>query len=122
MREIKFRAWSIQNKEMFVPKNLMLFEGRFNGISFGEKIEEKVGPGRFVLMQYTGLLDRLGREIYEGDIVKHGTWKNEVTWVECGFAPFGFSVFGDEGYEAEQCEIIGNIYEDGHLLKDEKGL
>lgn len=55
-RIIKFRAWDKKEKVMFVP------DGLKNPIDFSKN---------FVHMQFTGLLDKDGKEIYEGDIIQH---------------------------------------------------
>jgi uncharacterized phage protein (TIGR01671 family) len=87
-------------------------------------------------MQYTGLKDKNGKEIYEGDIVewKMGDWRDaigvtvkdedlvcRVEWKDdhTGFYPF----VEDEGYDGvimfsvDKCEVIGNIHENPELLK-----
>lgn len=84
------------------------------------------------LTQFTGLLDKHGKEIYEGDIVK-GSYEyqdcfcdliEEVKFFDCYFTPFG-AWFGDgsgtlysSSINPENFEIIGNIYENPELLKD----
>lgn len=91
------------------------------------------GYTRFVvekdsISQFTGLLDKNGKEIFEGDIVEWKyllTWhKNEVRWVGGGFV-VTTSGFKDDLNEPQDlslvsilnCEIIGNIYSNPELLK-----
>jgi len=68
--------------------------------------------------QYTGLKDKNGKKIFEGDIVKskYGVFKSKVEWNDsfCGFFPF---CNNDTGIFADECEVIGNIYENKELLE-----
>jgi uncharacterized phage protein (TIGR01671 family) len=70
MREIKFRAWDKRLDEMFYIENM------FN---MSDKFAEQGKLGYLDLMQFTGLKDKNGKEIYEGDIVKilHGEWMSK---------------------------------------------
>ena len=121
MREIKFRAWDIIEKK-FVDYG---FSVDFEDGSIYD--DNQVTMNDVELMQYTGLKDKNGKEIYEGDIVEWKylqTWhKNEVRWVGGGFV-VTTSGFKDDLNEPQDlslvsilnCEIIGNIYESEHLI------
>ena len=104
MRELKFRAW--QDGTMI------------SGLSFGDAV-----AGPHILMQYTGLKDKNGVEIYEGDLMQIGGYRNYVGWLLDDDQDNGFWMFDksnepihalDTGYQFY--EIIGNIYENSELL------
>lgn len=137
MRIIKFRAWDKENKKMIWPdtiKSEFYFDEKgFDGIRSGNLW---VSFGFFELMQFTGLLDRNGREIYEGDIIGRegvsvcpgGKWQPErevVAWEESGYVSSDSEYSGPTifaGYDfgdghAEDYKILGNIYENPELLK-----
>lgn len=78
------------------------------------------------LMQFTGLKDIHGREIYEGDITKHGVvcWFNDLNWDSGGSKHPGFYFDLEYWYDHEldwstgfdDIEVLGNIYENPELL------
>lgn len=76
--------------------------------------------------QYTGLTDKDGKEIYEGDIVQSesGEFVYQVVFNETRFASFGlkrkqdmFLHYFGEAIEADNCEVIGNVFDNPELLK-----
>lgn len=122
MREIKFRLWS------HVGKNMIYTDERFDiSVSMDRPelklhIKEPVSMsfGRYEILQYTGVHDRKGKEVYEGDIVvTYLKRKYVITWID-KYARFAFwkpdIVFASGLYDYGQFEVIGNIHENPELL------
>ncbi len=91
--------------------------------------QEIKGTDKYELMQFTGLLDKNGKEIYEGDILRHyggGTTNGKPSYRDFSFGFENISGSGEYddwtgyGYSFEEdpakCEAIGNIYENPELL------
>ena len=121
MRDIKFRAWDKQYKQM-VALNMIMFDTK--EINFKGNNGELKSIEHFELMQYTGLKDKNGEEIYEGDILKHYpgfgcAWDVRYSSVIYDGAAFWENhgtyrfVLSDRD---QQLEVIGNIYQDSNLL------
>jgi len=101
-REINFRAWYTLAKVMFQPKDLE---------AYSMALLRLPQDGHFELMQYTGLKDKNGKEIYEGDIAQLRELTFQVYWDS---RQTGFNV---GSLLAEMIEVIGNIYENPELLE-----
>lgn len=130
-REIKFRAWHREAKQMLTGSNRSVFSWQEDG----QPVE---------IMQFTGLHDKNGTEIYEGDVIKNsnkplftlpedprtyvvqfkdGAYNKENTWLQ--YKPgFIFKKIQPKGvkymeliFSQSQIEIIGNIHENPELLK-----
>jgi len=169
-REIKFRCWDrkdwdVKGKRMLMPGDFQVIDwskakhdydydlleryisanGRVIEYTPGHGIcEPTISPGgnRYILMQYTGLLDKQGKEIYEGDIVttgegyggfppydqtrprliefRNGCWCfsadrfDDGDWIRFGF----WTHSNEETNQLKQMEVIGNIWENKELLND----
>jgi len=145
MRKIKFRAWVTEYSDEECPGEMIYlnaYKQKYDYemgfvYAFSEKYSEfwahenyKSSDAKFVVMQFTGLHDKNGKEIYEGDIVKYPDEAkiNQIGVVVYRMAAYFFEAIGgdDEGnqdiqpYEphSKYYEIVGNIYENPELLGD----
>lgn len=113
MRPLKFRVWSPTYKTMLYPEQRA--ESPLINIR-GESISRIAGE--FIFQQFTGLLDKNGKEIYEGDIMKwqdlYGIHSESVEWADYSYKPFYDP--RDGGIESGETEILGNLYETPELL------
>ena len=128
MREIKFRAWIKEKKAIFevilidyvtkkvtyllerVGHFLSIRDAKFNDVEF---------------MQYTGLEDKNGKEIYEGDILSNGNDEKPYKIIfengsfraelEGDFEEYSFDLID---VVAQGCEVAGNIYENPELMEE----
>jgi len=120
MRELKFRVWT--GERMWT--DITGFEctnGLIDGVFIdGDYRNLSKGEDGIELMQFTSLLDKSGKEIYEGDVVRtpNGDWG--VIQYEAPF--FGVTVSDSEvsNYRRdwmESCEVIGNIHKNPELME-----
>lgn len=128
MREIKFRFYDPQ-------ENQMCSSGL--EVDLGGNLAVFMGENECPIMQYTGLKDKNGKEIYEGDVVVyvedvivetidgHNRYEPEgnigtVKYNNCSYfidgKEFEFYAYGEQNFVWEELEVIGNIYENPELL------
>lgn len=130
MREIKFRVWCHMEKAMV--SDVKLLQDTFDMSVRGNLFTLAMRTDRRVLMQFTGLLDKNGVEIYEGDILpmRYGIDNGIVVWEEgdCSFDVV--DGLGDDFTAGEHLldltgpndlgynpwEVLGNIYENPNLI------
>ena len=128
MREIKFRAYHKERKEMFEIASID-FEEKKAVLSNGVIKLLNVDFKQFELLQYTGVKDKNGKEIYEGDIVlikldETSTWHKTVVGFKKGafiadlIDKEDYVYIFHHGFTDDDFEIIGNIYENKNLLEE----
>ena len=131
MREIKYKVWNEELEEMYtISKEKYLGSA---GI-----VDPYVGHETAVWLQFTGLTDKNGVEIYEGDIVNFKkTFISPMDRKTVLHLDKNFVVGEDKGtyylknlgepkekhphplyFDVDNCEVIGNIYQHKHLLKE----
>ena len=144
MREIKFRAWHNRLKRMFLPEEMagdqlcLLPTGRFINCHSIKSLSKVYTYAEMLPLQFTGLLDRGGVEIYEGDIVVIGEVSGDkvpaiVKFGEGTITVCGYDDHNDYNYwgwyldgliDCDQelkigndIKVIGNVYENPELAE-----
>ena len=134
MRPIKFRAWD-RNLKKWCDGNdargfnlfgeTLLIGGILQDGYYSHNVFERLFAD-VEIMQFTGLHDKNGKEIWEGDILKHSRyWQDhlsrEYSQVIFAYGCFEFTHSLVDHFTlytiASECEVLGNIYENGDLLK-----
>jgi len=149
MREIKFRAWDIEEKKMYFVQTLDFgkwaksyvynalgctkHEGHnrlcsadgcdnWKWLNGGNDKNQVDFTERVILMEYTGVKDKKGKEIFEGDIIQYKRREDDKLWhrdyskvVENVAGGFAISHWLHE-YEEKELKVIGNIYKNEELI------
>jgi len=136
MRENKYRAWDKRNNR-WATLNLDVW-GEWQGAKMVQipaqrnpfDVFEMRSDEQYEWIQYTGLHDKNGKEIWEGDVVKINDARAGCVYYEEMYARFGFSLkrflsglvdlpsgdYSFEDFSSWDMEVIGNIYENPELL------
>lgn len=143
MIPLKFRAWDLQEEKMYPVKTISYeYDDTVGNKDFewcvqygtdedllpdqlGRKMVWHIYREGFSktceLMQFTGRFDKSGKEIYDGDILKHDLWGiSEVYWDKEGACFRGKNDEHDitlADHQLKRSKVIGNIYENSNLLK-----
>jgi uncharacterized phage protein (TIGR01671 family) len=122
-RELKFRAWD--GKTMFDVDVLALTSCSWACPDHGKRGVSFAHQPHIHIMQFAGLLDKNGKEIYEGDIIKWGFGDTLIGRIEWSKTHFKWDIRLLEVYKSpdglkdfwsDRIEVIGNIYENPELL------
>lgn len=129
MRSIEFRAWDTETNEMLYAKDANKFGKHY--ITFTGKVVQPAILKPCLLMQFTGLLDKNGVKIFEGDLL---IFKNDIDAIfECFYHCYqgAFSI-ARVHYQGNRCggycppitsdylSVIGNIYQNTELLENKQ--
>ena len=123
MRAIKFRAWHKKRMWYLLPWRFKYNDGGFSHFFNGHNAPQK----EVVLMQFTGLKDKNGKEIYEGDIIRYSQshddqWAAVIEYIDFGLRIkyiaelWDYDDIEELANDKNWIEVIGNIYENSELI------
>lgn len=134
-RPIEFRAWDETNRVMHYDFQFFTSgDGGNDWICFSSDKEQRDTTShphwivfknpyfrqQFHIMQFTGLLDKNGKKIFEGDIVEFPDGSQWKVYFAQGVAQFRYETLDESGFkdmsDGDNCEIIGNVFENPELL------
>lgn len=122
--KLKFRAWDKEFKEIYDVDMIRFFSGIIEVDNESDHQTDKIS--KYEVMQFTGITDKNGKEIFEGDILKcfNGSQDKVGTVVQVfyddtytGYYPFNRDEVGFNT-NSNSIEVIGNIYENEILIKE----
>lgn len=126
-RELKFRAWCRDGEweEDGEKMKFVMISSDNLCFSSGEPLRDllKDIDDDIYFMQYTGLVDKTGKEVYEGDIIKLGDVVCCITWDDGAFQMVTNKQQGKSCAvqdRVKRFEIIGNIYQNPELVEEEQ--
>lgn len=119
-REIKFRAWDKSFEMMYEVDAIRFFDELIEVDN--EEDHQTDNINKYELMQYTGLKDKNGTDIYEGDIVNHKGYMGDKNYCVVQARSGEWRIDNSRGgsvliYVSEDVEVVGNIYEHPELLE-----
>jgi uncharacterized phage protein (TIGR01671 family) len=143
-REIKFRAWNSKERQMSKSFTLHdIGDGRIRGVWSSPRLSFPITD--CIMLQFTGLKDETGKEIYEGDVIsemrrhnkaeiRFGTFgigkdswdiTHAATGFVCAFQDGGYTGLNMKsneahGFACEEIKIIGNVHQNKRLFKSTK--
>lgn len=123
MNTTKFKAWNESSKQM-IDGDMLFMNGESDGGTNSLQSTLDNLQKNYTLLQFWGLLDKNGKEIYIGHILKNEGHETitEVKWIDefaciAAYCPADGNNYFYQKIDEKKIEIIGNIYENPDLLK-----